>query len=451
MRHLEADAERRVDLSYHVSGNAAVYLRGPRSYLVHPTHAELAGAFRACQSARIHIDMSDGGGIACVAGVADFLAAHSITEPIELSLENLYPLEGLPIASFPRDRIASVMSQYPRLKLRTVCASKAHLLSLFGAPGLERGQARRVVPPHGAKPPQFSSRGLMVFGTGSSVGKGTFVLLLGLALRRRGLDPIPFKAVSGLSCRYAVPAELQQCPSTLLHWHLWGSRGEPLPNFLNPLLLLPPEPHLAHDGTFSAFDPDKPGLRIGYSYQLEEFYNGYTWDRLLMTLGAAAHAAATYSQRRGGLLLIEGSGSPLDLMGEWDLANETVRAMFGVPYVLVTSADSRGYFSLRGSLVELAGQGLLSSLVGVVACETTAMPMLALEAVTEAIKEVLKSHRVPYLGRIHNDTLIARSLSEDVAPSLHAPVSQSEVARITQRFEHSVDLSRILEAVGNSI
>ena len=434
------------DLEYFVTGNAALRRNGGLS-LTHPTFAELALSFAVSDSIRVHVDSADGGGISCACGIADFCTAVAPEARLEVVLQNAYPLDGLPLAAYPQARMAWLRTRHPCLDVRTVCAPGAPALSEFGASEAVPAPEAEIPAAPSSSPSSTGARarGLMVYGTGSSVGKGTVALLLGLGLRRARLRPVPFKALSGLACRFPVPTERQQCPSTLLHWNVWGYGAEPLPHFLDPLLLLPPESHRAADGTLSAFDPRRRDARSGHSYRLGEFY-GAGFERLSSTLAAAAEASAAFSASRDGVLVAEGSGSPLDLVGEWDLANESVRDRFGVPYLLVAPADARGYFGLAGSLAELGERGMRDGLLGVVACETAAAPASVTGTVVDAVRELLRDAGVPFLGLVGHERLLAESLCEDTPPSGHAPVSPDDLARLTRAFERSVDTERIAAA-----
>ncbi len=350
-----------------------------------------------------------------VVGVLEWLGARPSRTNLEVVFDNAYPLAGLPISAYLDQRLSWLASEYPTIPFYQSPALFADRLSAFGSPCLSDPipSARSPHPLkslNGHHHHPVGGGGLMVYGTGSSAGKGTVALVIGRLLARRGIGAIPYKGAAGISTTDSAVISSESCISTLIHWHCWTESAAALPAFLNPYLVAPPD-DARSDGRVSLANGSCLSKRAWTPFVLERSYGDETLQTLDASFSASAEETQRLAEQSGAKIIAEGSGSPLDLMGPWDFANEGIRRLFGIRYVLSTSNDRRGFFSLWGTLKELSHLSLLGDLVGVVVSETSPTAPPRIYADFEHLCSTL--FNVPLLGVVAYRNILSTTISED--------------------------------------
>lgn len=432
------------------------YSQGLSRTVRRPTLVDLRRFLQTGTSLRVAVDMSQGGAISTIIGFLEWMNAQRVMVDVEVILDQSYPLSCLPICRYMQDRIAWLSSSYPNVVFREVPACGAPRLSnYFDTLSTVRSCASRGHPmfdkQDGHPDRTAAVPGIMVLGTGSSVGKGTVCLLLGWLLAKHGIHPIPFKGAAGISTSDERVLGTNSCLSTVIHWHCWNEQNGALPGFLNPFLVGPMKKG-AFDGQVSLDNGNGPVSRNWRPYRLRDLYSDEFHRILEHTFARAIERSASLAQRLHGAIIGEGSGSPLDLFGVWDFANEAVRRMFGVPYVLVTSCARRGLFSLWGCLRELKLLGMTDKLIGIVAVETIPMRRIR-DYMARELKLVCRSFGASYLGLVSYHPILSAILSEDAGqeclaslPIYHSRLASHDVVSCAG----SLDIERILSSIGCS-
>lgn len=168
---------------------------------------------------------------------------------------------------------------------------------------------------------------VLVLGTSSGAGKTTFCAMLCRLALRRGLDPVPFKALNLSLNSYATQdgGEIGMGQA----FQAWSSGLEPETD-MNPVLLKP-----SGKGVIQLVLDGKPSMDITRDSPM---------DRDL-ALDTAQEAFDRLSSEHG-FVVCEGSGSPVELnMMDRDVANIGIMRRLGIPAVLVGDIERGGVFA----------------------------------------------------------------------------------------------------------
>ena len=168
---------------------------------------------------------------------------------------------------------------------------------------------------------------ILVLGTSSGAGKTTFCAMLCRELARRGMDPVPFKALNLSLNSYATAdgGEIGMGQA----FQAWASGLEPETD-MNPVLLKP-----SGGGVIQMVLNGRPETDISE-------------DRPMDRERAMSEAVAALDRLRSkhGFAVCEGSGSPVELnMMDRDVANVGLMRAAGVPAVLVGDIERGGVFA----------------------------------------------------------------------------------------------------------
>ena len=195
---------------------------------------------------------------------------------------------------------------------------------------------------------------LMVQGVTSDAGKSVLCAALARIFRQDGLDPAPFKAqnMTGFACTLAGGERMGMAQVI----QAWAAGIEPDVR-MNPILLMPS----SHTGSEVIVLGRSRGQMQGRDYfarKRELFptvaaaYNGLAATRGGADLGAAQGGAGA----SGGVMLLEGAGSPAEInLRPHDIVNMHMAAFAGARVLLVGDIDRGGVFAgLVGTLALLA-------------------------------------------------------------------------------------------------
>lgn len=169
--------------------------------------------------------------------------------------------------------------------------------------------------------------GILVLGTSSGAGKTTFCAMLCRELRRRGLDPVPFKGLNLSLNSYATRdgGEIGMGQA----FQAWAAGLEPETD-MNPVLLKP-----SGKGRTQLVLRGKP-------------HSDITRDSPIDRTAAMAAAVEAYHRLESehGIVVCEGSGSPVELnLMDRDIANIGMLRELGVPAILVGDIERGGVFA----------------------------------------------------------------------------------------------------------
>ena len=168
---------------------------------------------------------------------------------------------------------------------------------------------------------------ILVLGTSSGAGKTTFCAMLCRYLARRGLDPVPFKGLN-LSLNSYATADGGEIGIGQA-FQAWSAGLEPETD-MNPVLLKP-----SGNGVIQMVLNGRPSMDISESRPMDR---GAAMSEAVAAMGRLSD--------RHGVLVCEGSGSPVELnMMDRDIANVGLMRETGINAVLVGDIERGGVFA----------------------------------------------------------------------------------------------------------
>lgn len=370
--------------------------------------AQLDNRIAAHCSLTLVVDMSDGGGIAMARGLCEWLRLRS-TEPPRVTVRwvPFYFFEARNIHIHFSNRLWSLKASYDFLNFDFHPA-----FSLLAPTGVANTKPQLAYSAN-----SFSKNSISVYGTKSSVGKGTVCLLLGLAYQKERRLVLPFKALSGNDILDTQAHARHICPSTLVQWrYLRRSSDLPLPDYLSPIVLSPDRKD-GKAGLMSLFSEN--GGRL-LPYTLEEMYSDGLYECARRSVLGAWERTVDLASKGNAIVVAEGAGSPLDFPAQMDLAN----AIITTPHnMLVTSHDVAGVLSLLGTLTELRESTSSPEFAGVVSSQTTRTHDLTCD-ITHTVAEICEMHSMKYIGIIPYNSDLRDATSEDAYDNIVAAESE---------------------------
>jgi len=190
---------------------------------------------------------------------------------------------------------------------------------------------------------------LAVFGTGSDVGKTTFVMALCRIFSDQGIKVAPFKA-QNVSNNSAVTQEDREISRAQC---LQAEAARIAPSYLfNPVLLK------SHgDGTVQVIVNGLVHKKLTISAYYEE----------IVHIKLQVQQAFTRLQQDYDLVIAEGAGSPVELnLLEKDLSNSFISTTFNTKNILIADIERGGVFASIYGTMELMDPVMRSNLIGVV-------------------------------------------------------------------------------------
>ena len=170
-------------------------------------------------------------------------------------------------------------------------------------------------------------KGILVLGTSSGAGKTTFCAMLCRHFARKGMDPVPFKGLNLSLNSYATRdgGEIGIGQA----FQAWSAGLEPETD-MNPVLLKP-----SGNGVIQMVLNGRPSMDISESRPMDRD----------AAMSEAVAAMGRLSDRHG-VLVCEGSGSPVELnMMDRDIANVGLMRETGINAVLVGDIERGGVFA----------------------------------------------------------------------------------------------------------
>ena len=170
-------------------------------------------------------------------------------------------------------------------------------------------------------------KGILVLGTSSGAGKTTLCAMLCRHFARKGMDPVPFKGLNLSLNSYATRdgGEIGIGQA----FQAWSAGLEPETD-MNPVLLKP-----SGNGVIQMVLNGRPSMDISESRPMDR---GAAMSEAVAAMGRLSD--------RHGVLVCEGSGSPVELnMMDRDIANVGLMRETGINAVLVGDIERGGVFA----------------------------------------------------------------------------------------------------------
>lgn len=274
---------------------------------------------------------------------------------------------------------------------------------------------------------------LLVLGTSSGAGKTTFCAMLCRLALRKGLDPVPFKALNLSLNSYATQngGEIGMGQA----FQAWSSGLEPETD-MNPVLLKP-----SGNGVIQLVLGGRPAMDV-------------TRDRPMdrdLALDAAEKAFGRLSERHG-FVVCEGSGSPVEMnIMDRDVANIGMMRRLGVPSVLVGDIERGGVFAAIYGTWLLVPEDVRPLLKGFVINRFRGEPSILGSGIREL--ERLTGMRclgvLPYMDLRFPEEDSLSSSDGKLEGSDARSAFMSNIDEMADACEGALDLESLLEIAGN--
>ncbi len=274
---------------------------------------------------------------------------------------------------------------------------------------------------------------LLVLGTSSGAGKTTFCAMLCRLALRKGLDPVPFKALNLSLNSYATQngGEIGMGQA----FQAWSSGLEPETD-MNPVLLKP-----SGNGVIQLVLGGRPAMDV-------------TRDRPMdrdLALDAAEQAFGRLSERHG-FVVCEGSGSPVEMnIMDRDVANIGMMRRLGVPSVLVGDIERGGVFAAIYGTWLLVPEDVRPLLKGFVINRFRGEPSILGSGIREL--ERLTGMRclgvLPYMDLRFPEEDSLSSSDGKLEGSDARSAFMSNIDEMADACEGALDLESLLEIAGN--
>lgn len=274
---------------------------------------------------------------------------------------------------------------------------------------------------------------LLVLGTSSGAGKTTFCAMLCRLALRKGLDPVPFKALNLSLNSYATQdgGEIGMGQA----FQAWSSGLEPETD-MNPVLLKP-----SGNGVIQLVLGGRPAMDV-------------TRDRPMdrdLALDAAEQAFGRLSERHG-FVVCEGSGSPVEMnIMDRDVANIGMMRRLGVPSVLVGDIERGGVFAAIYGTWLLVPEDVRPLLKGFVINRFRGEPSILGSGIREL--ERLTGMRclgvLPYMDLRFPEEDSLSSSDGRLEGSDARSAFMSNIDEMADACEGALDLEALLEIAGN--
>lgn len=274
---------------------------------------------------------------------------------------------------------------------------------------------------------------LLVLGTSSGAGKTTFCAMLCRLALRKGLDPVPFKALNLSLNSYATQngGEIGMGQA----FQAWSSGLEPETD-MNPVLLKP-----SGNGVIQLVLGGRPAMDV-------------TRDRPMdrdLALDAAEQAFGRLSERHG-FVVCEGSGSPVEMnIMDRDVANIGMMRRLGVPSVLVGDIERGGVYAAIYGTWLLVPEDVRPLLKGFVINRFRGEPSILGSGIREL--ERLTGMRclgvLPYMDLRFPEEDSLSSSDGKLEGSDARSAFMSNIDEMADACEGALDLESLLEIAGN--
>lgn len=274
---------------------------------------------------------------------------------------------------------------------------------------------------------------LLVLGTSSGAGKTTFCAMLCRLALRKGLDPVPFKALNLSLNSYATQdgGEIGMGQA----FQAWSSGLEPETD-MNPVLLKP-----SGNGVIQLVLGGRPAMDV-------------TRDRPMdrdLALDAAEEAFGRLSERHG-FVVCEGSGSPVEMnIMDRDVANIGMMRRLGIPSVLVGDIERGGVFAAIYGTWLLVPEDVRPLLKGFVINRFRGEPSILGSGIREL--ERLTGMRclgvLPYMDLRFPEEDSLSSSDGKLEGSDARSAFMSNIDKMADACEGALDLEALLEIAGN--
>lgn len=274
---------------------------------------------------------------------------------------------------------------------------------------------------------------LLVLGTSSGAGKTTFCAMLCRLALRKGLDPVPFKALNLSLNSYATQdgGEIGMGQA----FQAWSSGLEPETD-MNPVLLKP-----SGNGVIQLVLGGRPAMDV-------------TRDRPMdrdLALDAAEQAFGRLSERHG-FVVCEGSGSPVEMnIMDRDVANIGMMRRLDVPSVLVGDIERGGVFAAIYGTWLLVPEDVRPLLKGFVINRFRGEPSILGSGIREL--ERLTGMRclgvLPYMDLRFPEEDSLSSSDGKLEGSDARSAFMSNIDKMADACEGALDLEALLEIAGN--
>lgn len=274
---------------------------------------------------------------------------------------------------------------------------------------------------------------LLVLGTSSGAGKTTFCAMLCRLALRKGLDPVPFKALNLSLNSYATQdgGEIGMGQA----FQAWSSGLEPETD-MNPVLLKP-----SGNGVIQLVLGGRPAMDV-------------TRDRPMdrdLALDAAEEAFGRLSERHG-FVVCEGSGSPVEMnIMDRDVANIGMMRRLGIPSVLVGDIERGGVFAAIYGTWLLVPEDVRPLLKGFVINRFRGEPSILGSGIREL--ERLTGMRclgvLPYMDLRFPEEDSLSSSDGKLEGSDARSAFMSNIDEMADACEGALDLEALLEIAGN--
>ena len=274
---------------------------------------------------------------------------------------------------------------------------------------------------------------LLVLGTSSGAGKTTFCAMLCRLALRKGLDPVPFKALNLSLNSYATQdgGEIGMGQA----FQAWSSGLEPETD-MNPVLLKP-----SGNGVIQLVLGRRPAMDVTRDHPM---------DRDL-ALDAAEQAFGRLSERHD-FVVCEGSGSPVEMnIMDRDVANIGMMRRLGIPSVLVGDIERGGVFAAIYGTWLLVPEDVRPLLKGFVINRFRGEPSILGSGIREL--ERLTGMRclgvLPYMDLRFPEEDSLSSSDGKLEGSDARSAFMSNIDEMADACEGALDLEALLEIAGN--
>ncbi len=274
---------------------------------------------------------------------------------------------------------------------------------------------------------------LLVLGTSSGAGKTTFCAMLCRLALRKGLDPVPFKALNLSLNSYATQdgGEIGMGQA----FQAWSSGLEPETD-MNPVLLKP-----SGNGVIQLVLGGRPAMDVTRDHPM---------DRDL-ALDAAEQAFGRLSERHD-FVVCEGSGSPVEMnIMDRDVANIGMMRRLGIPSVLVGDIERGGVFAAIYGTWLLVPEDVRPLLKGFVINRFRGEPSILGSGIREL--ERLTGMRclgvLPYMDLRFPEEDSLSSSDGKLEGSDARSAFMSNIDEMADACEGALDLEALLEIAGN--
>lgn len=274
---------------------------------------------------------------------------------------------------------------------------------------------------------------LLVLGTSSGAGKTMFCAMLCRLALRKGLDPVPFKALNLSLNSYATQdgGEIGMGQA----FQAWSSGLEPETD-MNPVLLKP-----SGNGVIQLVLGGRPAMDVTRDHPM---------DRDL-ALDAAEQAFGRLSERHD-FVVCEGSGSPVEMnIMDRDVANIGMMRRLGIPSVLVGDIERGGVFAAIYGTWLLVPEDVRPLLKGFVINRFRGEPSILGSGIREL--ERLTGMRclgvLPYMDLRFPEEDSLSSSDGKLEGSDARSAFMSNIDEMADACEGALDLEALLEIAGN--